>query len=893
MTSLYFYDHKFYLYKFSLSLCGVFPKMNQTISEQPRILIYMRLGLLIKLTIFFSLMMMGLTAQNITRTALNEAWRFQSAVELQANQDDLGQNIRSDWYPTRLPNTVLNALLEQKLIEDPFFGKNEARLQWLEKKDWIFEKNFDVSPQTLSASHINLILRGVDTYADVYLNDALVLKTDNLFRTWQVDIKNYLRPKNNILRLYFTSPLTKERVAVDNSFTDFPAIPENTRMFTRKAGFHYGWDWGPRLITCGLQDVEIQTWNDLVLEDVFLKHISISTDKATLQAQVRINTQKDGNVTATVQFGDRTFIQKAAVTTGQNIVYVNIEIPNPILWWTHNLGTPHLYTVKTSVNTEGGQTESKTMKHGLRTIELVQQKDEKGETFFFRLNGIPIFAKGANMIPLHFFQEKINREDIERTINNALGANMNMLRIWGGGVYQANTFYELCDEKGLLIWHDFMYACAMYPNEEKFMETAREEAIEQVQRLRNYACLALWCGNNEINEAWHNWGWQPRYNPDQKESIWNAYKDIFQKMLPNIVREHANNTAYHESSPRFGRYNNKSYTEADNHDWFVWHDEKPFEHFEEKIPRFASEYGFQSFPEWTTIESFTRPQDRNLETDVMLAHQKHPKGNALMRKYMDREYRKPKSFKEFTYVSQIVQAEGIRKAIEAQRRAMPYCMGSLYWQLNDVWPVASWSSIDSHNKWKALHYYAKEAYANVIVSPVVTKDSLKIHVVNDLLTNFEGELFVQVMDFSGRTFFMDGRYVYINGNSASIAYRNTLSNILQNENPRQTVILINFRPKNGNSVVRTHYLVPPKELDLEKNIVVYKEVTPAKDGYNIRIRTPKLLKNAFLRTPAQGWFSHNYFDMVPGQTYDVFFKSTAPLSELFNSLEITSLVDTY
>ena len=847
----------------------------------------------VKATLLTLMISTTTNAQNILITSLNNDWTYQSAHELSSDKNDLGQNIKSVWYKTHLPNTVLNSLFENGIIEDPFVRNNEARLQWLERNDWIFQKQFDATPDMLSAKHVDLILNGLDTYADVYLNDALVISGNNMFRTWKADVRNYLHPKDNMLKIYFTSPISKEKTANNNSFTDFPAIPDNTRVYTRKAGFHYGWDWGPRFVTCGLQSAEIQTWNDIKMTDVFLKQIKLTHDTAIIDAQISVESTTETNVTFDIQFGDSTFSKKTAVSIGSNIINVPVNITSPKLWWTHNLGTPYLYNVKIKAYTEGGQSDEKVMKHGLRTLELVQEKDAIGESFYFRLNGVPVFAKGSNMIPLNFFEERVKKEDISRTIDAAIGANMNMLRVWGGGIYQPNAFYEQCDEKGLLIWQDFMYACAMYPGDEAFLENAQLEALEQVQRLRNFSCLALWCGNNEINEAWHNWGWQLRFNPDQKAYIWKAYQDLFQKILPKTVHENANGTVYYESSPRFGRYNNKSYTEGDNHDWFVWHDEKPFEHYEEKIPRFASEYGFQSFPAWQTIESFTEPQDLKLESEVMLVHQKHPKGNVLMKKYMNRSYRTPKTFSDFVYVSQLVQADGIRRAIEAQRRSMPTCMGSLYWQLNDVWQGASWSSIDNFGRWKALQYSAKEAYANIMISPVLTKDSLKIHIVNDELADIEGELFVQCMDFQGRIIFMDGRNVTLQANTASVFYDNRVKNILQEENPKTSLIFVFFRPKNRSTISRTAYFVQPKDLKLEKNVNVTKEITPVEGGYNIHLTSPTLLKNVFLSLDTEGVFSNNYFDIVPNQMYDIILKTTATLEEVNKGLIIKSLVDTY
>ncbi len=842
----------------------------------------------------------GLFAQkNDAYFSLNEGWHFQPSVALVSKDaNDLGQTISSEGYSTNLPNTVLNSLLEKGIIEDPFYRTNESRLQWLEKKDWIFEKSFDATTEMLLAKHSELILRGLDTYAEVYLNDALLFNADNMFRTWKADIRTYLKPKGNNLKIYFTSPITKEKTAADNSYADFP---DGTRMYSRKAQFHYGWDWGPRLVTCGIQNVEIFSWDDVKMSDVFVKQLNLTRERAQLQAQLGIESDTEKKVNVTIDFGDKHFTQDVFLSAGTNTVYVDMVIPNPRLWWTHNLGESYLYTVKTTVkaiNADASKSPNlaeSTMKYGLRTIELVQEKDTKGETFFFRLNGEPIFAKGANLIPLQFFQEKVTTEMTDKILETAKLSNMNMLRVWGGGIYQTDEFYNKCDEKGILIWQDFMYACAMYPGDDAFLQNARAEAVEQVQRLRNHSCLALWCGNNEINEAWNNWGWQPRFNPDQKAFIWKAYQDVFQKMLPEVVAQNANNTKYYESSPRFGRYNPKSYTEGDIHDWYVWHDEKPFEHFEQNIPRFSSEYGFQSFPNWRTILSFSADGDRELESKVMLAHQKHPRGNVLIKKYMERSFQKPKSFEDFTYVSQLVQADGISRAIEAQRRAKPYCMGSLYWQMNDVWQVASWSSLDNFGRWKALQYAAKESFSDVLVSPIVTADSIEVRIINDKIETVEGDFFIYVMDFAGKVLYMDGRYKALSPNSNNIEYSNRLSSILQGASENEVVIVFNFKPKNHpeSNSQKTYYLVPPKNLNLKRDVKVLKEVKPVEGGYSIRLRSNSLLKSALISVDAEGWFDRNYVDIIPNQDYNIFLKTDATLFEVVNTLKIKSLVDTY
>jgi beta-mannosidase len=850
--------------------------------------------LIIGLSIFFITFCTKVNQAQTTRiVSLNEDWHFQPASILSPPKDkDLGQNINPDGYKTQLPNTALNALFENGAIEDPFYRTNEERLQWLEKKDWVFEKTFDADEKLLKKEKIDLILRGVDTYADVYLNDVLIQKTDNAFRTWRLEVKNLLKHKGNVLKFLFTSPLSKEKILADDALVDYPDVYNTTRVYTRKPQYQYGWDWGPRFVSCGLQSAELQSWDMLRLEDTHIKQVKLTRERADMEAHLTVFSTADTSATVNIVANGKTFSRLFYVNKGSNEVNFEFEILYPSYWWSHDLGTPFLYTIEVNIENHATIFDQKKVKIGLRTLELVTEKDAKGESFYFKLNGYPIFAKGANYIPENIFLERVKHEHHLRTIQSAVDANMNMLRVWGGGVYETDDFYNICDEKGLLVWQDFMYACAMYPGDEKFLQNAEIEAVEQVKRLRNHPSIALWCGNNEINEAWHNWGWQPRFNPDQKEYIWNAYKTLFNKILPTAVKENASQTAYWESSPRLGRYNDKSYTEGDSHDWFVWHDERPFEHFEQKIPRFMSEYGFQSFPEWRTIESFTKPEDRELTSEVMLLHQKHPKGNQLIKKYMAQYFKVPKTFKDFVYVSQLLQAEGIGKAIEAQRRAKPYCMGTLYWQLNDVWPVASWSSIDNFGRWKALHHKVKEVYQPVLLSPVITKDEFQVYIVNDSLV-VGGNLRIHVYDFTGKNLLVDGKEVVVKTNSSELQYSISIKNMLADlGSPQNVYVVLTLLQEGKAPIERVVYLVPPKDLELMKMNII-KEVSPIEGGFQVKLKAAYLMKNVYLYANTEGVFDKNYFDILPNREAVIVYKTTAKFDDFVNSLEVRSLVDTY
>jgi beta-mannosidase len=558
------------------------------------------------------------------------------------------------------------------------------------------------------------------------------------------------------------------------------------------------------------------------------------------------------------------------------------------------MGKPHLYDFSVDVKNGVSVLDRADIRMGIRTIELVTQKDDSGETFYFKLNGKPVFAKGANYIPQDIFQDRVSPGHYKKLLDDVVASNMNMLRVWGGGIYEDDTFYQLCDSRGILVWQDFMYACALYPGSGSFLKTAAKEALEQIERLRQHPCIALWCGNNENNEAWNNWGWQMNFNEAQRTQLWHDYQVLFNDLLRIYVERNAIGVPYWESSPRYGRANPKSNTEGDSHYWGVWHDEEPFDIFNKKVPRFMSEYGFQSFPEWRTIQSFTLPEDRVLDSKVMLLHQKHPRGNALIAEYMKRDYRNPKNFEDFVYVSQLLQAEGMRTGIEAHRRNKPYCMGTLYWQLNDVWQVASWSSIDYFGRWKALQYYVREAYSPVAALPFVDDEILKIYGVNDFPDTQTLTLQVRALSFEGKVLSdvtqIDTRII---PDSSRMIWQGTVKNILDKQKAENSVVEIQLKNATGKSVYRRlFYLTPPKKLTLPKASVNV-NVEPVNNGYQLTLSSERLAKNVFIGTEIDGFFSDNYFDLLPGERKTVLFKTERILDDPAKAFNTKSLVDTW
>jgi beta-mannosidase len=591
-------------------------------------------------------------------------------------------------------------------------------------------------------------------------------------------------------------------------------------------------------------------------------------------ARIRYRSDFSGPVTLTARYAKRKSVEDRRFAPGVHLDSISFEVENPNLWWCNGMGEPHLYDFSIEIKRDSRPIEKAEVRTGIRTIELVTEKDKAGESFYFKLNGKPVFMKGANYIPQDIFQDRVTPAQYRSLLDDVKNSNFNMLRVWGGGIYEDELFYQLCDARGILVWQDFMYACAMYPGRGKFLKTAAVEALQQIERLRQHPCIALWCGNNENNEAWHHWGWQMQFTEAQRTQLWRDYQILFNDLLPTYVQNNGGGVPYWESSPKFGRGNPKSTSEGDAHYWGVWHDEEPFSMFDKKVPRFMSEYGFQSFPEWRTIQSFTLPADRELESKVMLLHQKHPRGNALIAEYLKRDYRPAKNFENFVYISQLLQAEGMRTGIEAHRRNKPYCMGTLYWQLNDVWPVASWASRDYFGRWKALQYYARESYKPVVALPKLDGDIVSVYGVSDPPEPVNVRLQVRTMTLEGKVLNdVTKPDITLRPDSSQLIWQGYVKTMLDKTKPENALVEILLQTADGKEISRRiFYLVPVKNLKLARTRVTSK-VEQVNDGYQIMLESPVLAKNVLLSTDNDGFFSDNYFDLLPGERKTILFKT--------------------
>ncbi|WP_353077652.1 glycoside hydrolase family 2 protein [Flavobacterium sp.] len=795
-----------------------------------------------KIFLFLIIICFSVSAQTSYRNLSSENWTFNKQNETKKHK-------------ATIPGTVHTDLYENQLIPDPFYGANEKQLQWIENENWEYESTFSLSEKEISNENIELEFDGLDTYATIYINGKMVLEADNMFRKWIISAKNHLKKGKNHLKIVFLSAVQKgKEEAVKLPYT----LPEKERVFVRKAQYQFGWDWGPRFVTAGIwKKVQLKFWNSATIENIKFSQVELNDKKAILEFTTEIRVSEVKTIQLKINEKAETFHLKK----GTNKVKMPYEISNPKLWWSNGLGFPHQYEFHFSLKQNREILDKKELKIGLRTIELVQDKDEFGTSFYFKLNGKPVFMKGANYIPPDSFIPKQTPSSYHETIQNARKANMNMLRVWGGGVYADDEFYNACDANGILVWQDFMFACAMYPGDEKFIENVKQEVIDNVNRLQNHPSIALWCGNNENDEGWHNWGWQKQFNYSKADStqIWNDYKKVFHEMIPKTLDRllPKEKNVYWPSSPSIGWGRKESLTQGDSHYWGVWWGKEPFEIYKKKIGRFMSEYGFQGMPNLEMLQKVIAKEEFNFTSEAFKNHQKHPTGFETIKEYMNRDFPVPTSMEKYNYVSQLLQAHGMKIAIEAHRLAKPYCMGSLYWQLNDCWPVTSWSTLDYYGNWKAAHYQVKESFSPILLAVTENSDGYSIIGSNDNLEVKEGIVSVKLLDFSGNELWTASKECVLN-----VERNTTCMQILNTELPKfvkeKTVLQIEFTSNQKKSIAY-HYFVKPKELQLENPTIELKIVGETL----IELKTNTLAKNVYLQAK-DAFFEENYFDLLPG-----------------------------
>ncbi|MFH2096262.1 MAG: glycoside hydrolase family 2 protein, partial [Bacteroidota bacterium] len=586
--------------------------------------------------------------------------------------------------------------------------------------------------------------------------------------------------------------------------------------------------------------------------------------------EAKLNIISDKSFTAIIEIRDSAnnlFAQKEInLKPGNNDCSVKFNIPEPKLWWCNGKGEQPLYKISAGLLKDNAVLDCKNMTTGLREIELVQENDSIGRSFFFTLNGKQVYIKGANYIPQDNFPSRVGADVYKRIIADAREAGINMLRVWGGGIYEEDIFYDLCDQNGIMVWQDFMFSCNMYPGDKDFLSNVENEVNQNIQRLRNHACIAVWCGNNEVENGWNDWEWQKLlgYSTEDSQKVWNDYQELFYQLIPRLVRENDPGRQYIPTSPQYGWGHQENFTRGDSHYWGVWWGMEPFEVYNEKFGRFMSEYGFQSMPDMRTIRFFAGDSVISVSDPVILSHQKHPEGFETIHKYMERDYPVPESLDEFVYVSQMLQAEGMKTAIEAHRRNMPVCMGTLFWQFNDCWPVTSWSGIDFFGRKKALYYFLKKLYLNVIGSVYENNGYTELYIINDGFQETDYNVELKIMGFNGNTLWSDTINGHTCANSSAVVYSLRTSDILAGLNPNS--ILLHYCILSGDvrKYTGNFYFAKTKELDIKPTDIDTAWVH-VNGEYMLKLETSYLIKNLqIFSDDIDIECSDNYFDVIPG-----------------------------
>ena len=812
-------------------------------------------------------------------TSLSSGWMFQ--------EPESGR-----WLAATVPGCIHTDLLRHGVIPDPFCGEREKELAWIGERDWVYRNEFHALGD---GDHLELVAHGLDTLAEVRLDGKSLGKTDNMFvrHTW--DLSAIDRKKTHVLEIAFRSVLPE--IARRGKGLDAREMgwcdPVGGCSQIRKSQCNFGWDWGPRYLTCGIfRPIELHAWS----ENRF-RHVHLAQEHDKDRVLLRLSPELAAK--------DRKAVYRLRVRLDGKVVAeasgLQAEIPSPKLWWPNGHGDQPLYEVELELLRDGRVLDRWQRRIGLRTITLDQSPDEFGTSFRFLVNGRPVFAKGANWIPNHVFPHGLKRKDYEPTLQSAADANMNMMRVWGGGIYEHEAFYDLCDELGLMVWQDFMYACSLYPGDKAFLASAKTEAIQQVQRLHHHASLALWCGNNEIE-----------FDPESIQATpkrKKAFETLFYKILPDAVTNHDGNTCYWPGSP----HNPEGYEKGcinenagDAHFWDVWHGRKPVKTYEEHFYRFCSEFGMQAFPHPEVAATFCDPKDFNIFSPAFETHQKNGGGNSTILHYVGQLYRFPKDYDALAYLSQLNQAYCMRFGIEHFRRIMPRCMGVLYWQINDCWPVASWSSLDFGGRWKALHHESRRFFAPLLLSAHVpgaesvhtssntrssTVREVHWHVVADHVEPGPAELRWTLYRTDGPVVRQGVKKITITPDTSTLVETLDFEKEMINPGARHLVLAGEILRGRAVLVRNTVLLTAPRFLNLSKKPI--KVATQRLDDETISVTVSSAVYHhrVELSLPgAKAWWSDNFFDLLPGQSRTVELRRATP--SLLKKLKVRSLVHT-
>ena len=792
---------------------------------------------------------------------LNGKWKFK-AIDAYGSLPSDKRSVRR-WMIGTVPGTVHLDLMANGKIPDPFYRTNEHDVQWVDKQQWLYKREYIAGEELLKEDRIDLVMEGLDTYARIHCNGRFVGETQNMFVAHRFDIKKYLRPGRNFLQILFDSPVVRSQRTERRHGTLEVAL-NSYRVYARKAQYSFGWDWGPTLATSGI-------WRSAYLEAVsggrlsspFVKILSIKKDEAIVEASVDVERFRRGPFFLFVTVESEHFVKEVRLPVRGRKAKTRIRIPHPQLWWPNGHGDQPLYKAVFSLVQGDQECRRVEVRFGLRTVRLRQDPDADGRSFLFEINGRKIFCKGADWIPSDSFLPRVTEEKYSTLLQMAKDAHMNMLRVWGGGIYENREFYDLCDRLGLMVWHDFMFACGEYPEEPWFLREAKDEARKVVRSLRYHPSIVLWCGNNECE--WLYCTQHPDKSPDDMRGA-----KIFRDVLPTVCREEDGTRPYWRSSP-YGKGFPNDESNGNHHQWNVWSLWNDYPEYEKDNARFVTEFGFQSLADLKTWKTITTSRDRHPQSAVLEHHNKQVDGTERLMRFQAAHYPMTSYFEEFVYQSQLTQADALKCAVEHWRRRMFRTAGALFWQLNDCWPVSSWSVIDYNLRPKAAYYYAKRFFAPLLVSFRRTPAGMEVWLTNDTLKRTGGDLRIVLRSFRGRTVWRKNLIVNIPANSSRKVFV-VASRMFSHVDPTSHYLHAVLSDGGGLLAENRFYFKEPKHLRLPKSHIDVKVRVFDEGSCVLFLKSKVFAKSVYVEEKGKGKdavFDDNYFDLDPGVTKQI------------------------
>ncbi|MFO7959041.1 MAG: glycoside hydrolase family 2 protein [Candidatus Brocadiia bacterium] len=811
---------------------------------------------------------------------LNDGWKLCRTETVDVAE---ATDAAEDWIDAEVPGCVHMDLMRADRIPDPFYGFNDEEVQWVADENWLYRTTFDASPDMLTMERVDLVCRGLDTFGTVVLNGTTVGEADNMFRTWRWDVTELLEEEGNELIVLFESPRVRGAALSDADGEGLSARSTPARAYTRKAQYASGWDWGPDLNTSGIwQPVYLEGIEGARLRDVWAHANWEDPDNPVIHVEADVEALADGSAQMKALLTDGAPVAEAAasadLTTGPNTLTASFRVEDPRLWWPRGAGPQELYTLTVEVEIDD-QTLTRTRRIGLRRVELVREKDDEGESFVLHINGEPIFCRGANWIPSDNFLPRLTDADYEDLLHMAADANMNMLRVWGGGIYEQDRFYELCDELGIMVWQDFMLACAAYPEHlDDFRANVEHEAEEQVRRLRNHPSIVLWCGNNECQ--WH-------YGEGGGD-----HESLCEQVLPALCARLDPTRPYWPGSPYGGEEPNDPHC-GDQHFWSTWWRWWKPESMRGFPGRFLSEFGLQAPPAPETVRLYIPSSGHHMQSRVMEHHNRAMEGTERIFRYLAAQFRVPCEFEDTVYLMQLAQAEGIKTGVDYWRGRKFLTAGALFWQFNDCWPVTSWSCVDCEHRPKALYHYARRFFSPVCPVIECGDGEWSVRVINDRLRPFKGELVWGVGRVTGDQLWSDRRPLEIPAND--VAETEARGSAEQGLSDPTTDYLWCRIIEGDEEIARdTAFTLPIKHVDLPVPEWEAK-VQPVDDRkHRVTLSSHTFAKGVWLRVGGIGArFSDNFFDVIPEVPVEILVTTARPLeaAELHRRLQIRSVAE--